>query len=65
MRIDRNARLCSKDVQRRLKSVKEVLTRESLHYCIRHNLIESSALDEALKSINELITDRTSQLYHA
>lgn len=62
MRIDRNARLCSKDIQSRVHTIREFLTRQSLHYCIGDNLIEVAALGKALKAVNDLCTRRTSQL---
>jgi hypothetical protein len=63
MRLDKNTRLCSKDVQSRVRVIVDVLTRDSLNYIIKHNMIESEAVDRALRAASELITNkRTCQL---
>ena len=61
MKIDRNARLCSRDVQIRIIRAIDVLTRDSLDYIIKHNLIEKAAVNDALKALSELVTGRTNQ----
>jgi hypothetical protein len=63
MRLDKNTRLCSKDVQSRLRVIVDVLTRDSLDYIIKHNLIERAAIERALTAASELVTNkRTCQL---
>ena len=59
--IDKNARLCSKDVQHRIKKALDVLTRDSLDYIVKHNPIEKMCVNEAIKALSELVTARTNQ----
>lgn len=59
--IDRNARLCSREVQQHIRTAIDVLTRDSLDYIIKHNLIEKAAIDEAIKALSKLVTARTNQ----
>lgn len=61
VRIDRNTKLCSKDIQVRIKIAIDVLTRDSLDYIVKHNLVEKAALEKALCALSELVTTRTNQ----
>ena len=61
MKIDQTLQLRSRTVQSRLNIVHDFLTRESLHYIVQHNMIESAALKRAQSAINDLINLRTGQ----
>lgn len=61
--IDKNSRLCSKDVQQKLLYALDKLNRVSLDYALRHNLVEKACIECARKAINDLITRRRYQLH--
>lgn len=63
-KVDKNKRLCSKDVQSRVSKVLDVIDSESLTYAVLHNSIELWRLEHAIKVLKELVTNkRTCQLY--
>lgn len=62
--IDKNKRLCSKEVQSRIKRVLDIIDSESLLYSIMHNAIELWRLQSAIKTLKELRTNkRVSQVF--
>lgn len=61
MKLDRNSRLCSKDVQRRVNRILDMIDSVSLRHILRHNFIEYNRVNEAVKLAQELTTGRTNQ----
>ena len=62
--IDKNARLCSKAVQSRIRKALDIIDSESMTYSLSHNMIEVIRLDAAIKHLKPLITNKRScQLY--
>lgn len=62
MKVDKNKRLCSKDVQKRVLVALNVLDSESLRYIIRNNLIECLRVDKAINALRDIRTGRSNQL---
>ena len=62
MKVDKNKRLCSKDVQKRIITALNVLDSESIHYIIRNNYIEQLRIDKAINALKDLRTNRSNQL---
>ena len=58
MPIDKNARLCSKDVQHHIVSALDLIDSDSLRYIVSDNLIESARLDKAIKHLRQVVTNR-------
>jgi hypothetical protein len=64
MAIDKNSKLCSKQVQRHITSALDIIDSVSLRVAIDHNPIEQIRIERAIHHLRQVVTNkRTCQLY--
>jgi len=63
-KIDKNARLCSKDIQRHIVTALDIIDSESIMIALSHNMIECIRLQSAISHLRPLVTNkRTCAIY--